>query len=137
MLYAVIDTNVLVSALLNFNSKPGSVLLSVFTGTTIPLLNAEISSEYHEVLSRRKFKFPAILVSTVLDKLEASALEITVSDEIYSEVLDPKDQCFYAVTMTGRLTNDVLLVTGNVRHFPQQSFVVTPAQFVEIAEKSE
>jgi len=36
MIFAVIDTNVLVSALLNIDSNPGAVLLSVFDGKTIP-----------------------------------------------------------------------------------------------------
>ena len=59
MIYVVIDTNVLVSALLNINSNPGTVLLSVFKGETIPLLNPEILAEYRDVLARKKFKFPA------------------------------------------------------------------------------
>ena len=40
----------------------------------------------------------------------------------------------FAVTMTGRLTEDALLVTGNIRHFPAKPFVVTPAQFIEMLE---
>ena len=87
MIYVVIDTNVLVSALLNMNSNPGTVLLSVFKGETIPLLNPEILAEYRDVLARKKFKFPAEEVETVLKVLTSSC---------------PKDRCFYAVTMTGR-----------------------------------
>ena len=58
MIYAAIDTNVLVSALLNFQSNPGQVLLSVFNGETIPLVNEEILAEYRDVLARKKFRFP-------------------------------------------------------------------------------
>ena len=61
MICAAIDTNVLVSALLHFNSNPGTVLLSVFNGETIPLVNDEILAEYREVLSRRKLKISAEL----------------------------------------------------------------------------
>ena len=39
MIYAAIDTNVLVSALLNFESNPGQDLLSVLNGETVPLIN--------------------------------------------------------------------------------------------------
>lgn len=56
MIYVVIDTNVLVSALLNINSNPGTVLLSVFKGETIPLLNPEILAEYRDVLARKKIQ---------------------------------------------------------------------------------
>lgn len=102
MIYVVIDTNVLVSALLNMNSNPGTVLLSVFKGKTIPLLNPEILAEYREVLARKKFKFPAEEIETVLKELTTSSLNVTALPKDYPEVNDPKDRCFYAVTMTGR-----------------------------------
>ncbi len=137
MIYAVIDTNVLVSALLNIDSNPGAVLLSVFNGKTVPLLNSEILAEYREVLARKKFKFPAETVDIVLKRLAGSCLNVSASSENLSEVGDPKDRCFYAVTMTGRQTEDALLVTGNIRHFPLKPYVVTPAQFVEILNRQE
>ena len=136
MFYAVIDTNVLVSALLNVNSKPGMVLLSVFQGETVPLLNEEIFAEYQNVLAREKFHFPAETVDVILRRMAADGLNVSTTDEEYPEVSDPKDRCFYTVTMTGRQTRDALLITGNIRHFPSRSFVVTPAQFLEILRKS-
>ena len=71
MIYAAIDTNVLVSALLNSRSNPGQVLLSVFNGETIPLINEEILAEYREVLARKKFRFPPELVDIILTRLAA------------------------------------------------------------------
>ena len=130
MLYAVIDTNVLVSALLNINSNPGKVLLSVFNSETRPLLNAEIIAEYRDVLAREKFHFPAETVDIVMNRLAAVSMNINAAEGEFSEITDPKDRCFFAVTMTGRLSEDALLVTGNIRHFPAKPFVVTPAQFV-------
>ena len=56
MIYAAVDTNVLVSALLNSESNPGQVLLSVFNGQTVLLVNEEILAEYREVLSCKKLK---------------------------------------------------------------------------------
>ena len=49
--YAVIDTNVLVSAVLKWDSVPGNVLELVYSGTIIPLLNQHIVKEYREVLA--------------------------------------------------------------------------------------
>ena len=40
--YAVIDTNVLVSAMLKWDSVPGNVMELVFGGTIIPVLNDSI-----------------------------------------------------------------------------------------------
>ena len=134
MIYAAIDTNVLVSALLNFRSKPGQVLLSVFNGEVIPLVNEEILAEYREVLARKKFRFPPDLVDIILARLAVCSRNISAVSGDYPEVTDPKDRCFYAVTMSERQFEDALLVTGNIRHFPMKPFVVTPARFVEILQ---
>ena len=136
MIYAVIDTNVLVSALLNFQSNPGLVLLSVFNGETIPLVNEEILAEYREVLARKKFRFPPDLIAIILTRLAACSRNISAISEDFPEIADPNDRCFYAVTMAGRQADDALLVTGNIRHFPVKPFVVTPARFVEILQAS-
>ena len=55
--YAVIDTNVIVSALLKWNSVPGVVLQAVFNGFVVPVFNDEILNEYRNVLNRPKFGF--------------------------------------------------------------------------------
>ncbi len=52
--YAVIDTNVLVSAMLKWNSIPGNVMELTFDG---PIMNEQIVKEYREVLARPKFHF--------------------------------------------------------------------------------
>ncbi|AVM69520.1 putative toxin-antitoxin system toxin component, PIN family [Lachnospiraceae bacterium oral taxon 500] len=56
-LYAVIDTNVLVSALLRWDSLPGAVMEQALMGGIIPVLSDEIIEEYREVLARKKFCF--------------------------------------------------------------------------------
>ena len=134
MIYAAIDTNVLVSALLNFHSNPGQVLLSVFNGETVPLVNEEILAEYREVLARKKFHFPPDLVEIILTGLAACSLNVSAVSIDLPEVADPKDLCFYAVTMSERQSEEAFLVTGNLRHFPVKPFVVTPARFVEILQ---
>ena len=53
--YVVIDTNVLVSAVLKSHSVPGSIVELAFDGPIIPILNEAIEKEYREVLSRPKF----------------------------------------------------------------------------------
>lgn len=60
MVYAVIDTNVLVSALITRNPQAATakVLESIFGGLIIPMYNDEIIAEYTEVLRRAKFKLP-------------------------------------------------------------------------------
>lgn len=58
MVYAVIDTNVLVSARISKNPLAATVqgVASMFQNKIIPVYNDEILSEYDEVLHRPKFK---------------------------------------------------------------------------------
>ena len=54
--YAVLDTNVLVSALLKNGSVPWQVAEEALHGDIIPVLNDEILSEYEDVLNRQKIQ---------------------------------------------------------------------------------
>ncbi len=56
-LFAVIDTNVLVSALISTNlaTPPLVVIAHVYSGDITPVFNDEIIREYCDVLSREKF----------------------------------------------------------------------------------
>ena len=58
MIYAVIDTNVLVSALITHNSlsSTAKVVRLLFDGEFTPLYESSIIEEYQEVLHRAKFK---------------------------------------------------------------------------------
>lgn len=51
--FAVVDTNVIVSAMLKSNSTPAAVLREVLTGNISLLANEEIFDEYTEILSRK------------------------------------------------------------------------------------
>ena len=71
--YAVIDTNVLVSAMLKWQSIPGKILELTFNGIIIPVINDEIVSEYRTVLSRPKFKLPEEIVNDIVSEIEEKA----------------------------------------------------------------
>ena len=73
-LYAVIDTNVVVSALLKPDSVPGQVFMRALTGEITPVLSIGIREEYVEVLARKKFKFDQELVGRVLAAFEEKAV---------------------------------------------------------------
>ena len=54
--YTVIDTNVLVSAMLKWQSIPGKILELTFNGIIIPVINDEIVSEYRTVFIKTKIQ---------------------------------------------------------------------------------
>ncbi len=135
MIYAVIDTNVLVSAMLNFDSIPGEVINRLLNGAITPLMNDAILAEYKEVLDRPKFNFNQDLVGTVLEELTSKALFVE-EDHFDEKYIDPKDIVFYEVTMTAQKENGAYLVTGNIRHYPKQVFIVTPRQMLDIMDET-
>ena len=129
-IYAVIDTNVLVSALLSrFNSTSTVQLLQlVILGDITPIYNDEILDEYHNVLTRPKFGFPNTIIDETLEAIKRYGIHSSrkESDE---QLPDPKDIVFYEVALS---VEDSYLVTGNLKHFPKKPFVVTPAEMLQI-----
>jgi len=129
--YAVIDTNVLVSAMLKFQSVPGQVANEALLGNLIPLLCDEIVAEYREVLGRPKFKFDSKAVNVFLDGIIDRGIFIDAVS-VEEIIPDPKDIVFYEVVIEGRKEHEAYLVTGNIRHFPVKPFVVTPREMLDI-----
>ena len=129
--FAVIDTNVLVSALLRFDSIPGQTVQEALGGAIVPLLSKEILAEYGEVLRRAKFPLAEQDILDVLSGIQACGLNVEL-DQIPLETPDPDDAVFYAVVMQKRKDADAYLVTGNLRHFPRKPFIVTPREMLDI-----
>lgn len=133
-LYAVIDTNVLVSAFLKENSIPRFVINYMYAGKIIPIYNEEIISEYFVVLSRPKFCFPKEAVNIAVNAIQKIGLKMD-GINVLDPMPDPKDIVFYAVTMSARQNFETYLITGNIKHFPMETFVVTPRQILDLLEK--
>lgn len=131
--YVVIDTNVLVSALItrNENSPTVQILHFLAKGNIVPVYSGEIVKEYNEVLRRDKFKLPEIIIINLLKDIMDNGLKVTELTEVNEVMPDPKDVVFYAVTLSAQ-DKDAFLVTGNGKHFPEKPFVVTPLELVQI-----
>lgn len=130
--YAVIDTNVIVSALLKWNSVPGVVLQAVFNGFVVPVYNDEILNEYRNVLNRPKFGFSSELISETISQMESLGVMENALETVAETMPDPKDIVFYSITLSHGKTAETHLVTGNVKHFPANPIVVTPRQMLDI-----
>ena len=100
MLYAVIDTNVLVSALLSDKEDTATVLVvkEVIKGNIIPIYSYEIVNEYRNVLNRRKFNFSKDKINLLLDAIYSFG--ILFEPEPFSFSLpDIKDLPFYIIVV--------------------------------------
>ncbi len=128
MIYAVIDTNVWVSALLthNVNSPTERVFQLVFNGEITALFNEEILAEYEEVLTRKKFKFPKEDVLELLDYIKKKGIHVNRTP--FNEAMpDEDDRVFLEISLS---REDSFLVTGNLKHYPKLPEVLTPAEFI-------
>lgn len=135
-IYAVIDTNVIVSAMLSKHPDSATVLLieRMLKGELIPVFSSETMREYAEVLSRKKFKFNHEQIGAILSAIAhfGLMLEPTPSEEILP---DMKDLPFYEVVMEKRKTDDSYLITGNKKHFPILPFIVSPKEMLDILDE--
>jgi uncharacterized protein len=109
----VVDTNVLVSALLSPHGPPAQVLRLLLQGDLVPLYDDRILAEYRAVLSRPKFAFTPGDVGTLLEGL-AGGGETVFAKPLPLELPDPDDLPFLEVAVAGRAD---ALVTGNHRHY--------------------
>lgn len=132
--YAVIDTNVLVAALIskNPNSPTVEVLEAIHDGRIVPLYHSEMIAEYSDVLRRSKFHQSTERVDHIVNFIKQYGVEVspTPTGEIF---VDMDDIIFYEVAMEKR-NDGAYLVTGNQKHYPIKDFIVTPTEMVGILQ---
>lgn len=133
-IYAIIDTNVIISAFLTKHPDSATIQLLdyIFDRTLIPIFNEEILREYSQVLRRPKFNFSEQKITAILEAIQQSGItaERITSNE---NLPDPKDIVFYEVKLA---VEGSYLVTGNIKHFPKKPFVVTPSEMVRIINET-
>lgn len=133
--YAVIDTNVLVSAMLthNLESATTKTIEAIVTGRIQPLYNPKIIEEYEDVLYRKKFNLDNDYVSQMIRFIIQAGINVerTKSNEVFS---DPSDAVFYEVALS---KEGSFVVTGNLKHFPKSPIVITPSEILEIINSAE
>ena len=142
----VLDTNVLVSALWSKQGNPYKIVEMIFANKVTPYLNGEIIEEYCEVLFRDKLRLPKDKVFSLLQEItknsifvqnkELANLKINIehktkfcAESVLSKVLftDESDRKFYDTAKS----NEAILITGNKKHFPDESFILSPFEFLQ------
>ncbi|WP_440997398.1 putative toxin-antitoxin system toxin component, PIN family [Arhodomonas sp. SL1] len=111
----VVDTNVLVAALINPAGTPTRLLDEIRTQTLEPVVEHAILAEYREVLSRPRFGFPHSSVNSLIEEMTALSLVLRPAPIDTRDLPDPDDALFIAVALAAACP----IVTGNRRHFPQ------------------
>ena len=130
MIYAVIDTNVIVSSLLtrNHDSATARVMNAVYEGKVMLLVCDEILGEYEEVLHRAQLKLDPAKCDYILSLIrdQAEPMHPVHTD---ASMPDEDDRIFFEIALAGQDVFDSRLVTGNIKDYPKADFVVSPSEF--------
>jgi len=127
----VVDTNVIVSALINANGIPAKILSLILSGNVTLLYDNRIIFEYIDVLSRKEFGFPKETINDMIEYLKHSG-EFINSEYIKIKFSDETDKKFYEVYKSGKAE---YLITGNIKHFPKEETIIAPKDFIQLYEK--
>ena len=130
MIFAVLDTNILISAALAHNkySIPYSVFRGVVERRFVPLVDDNIVREYWEVFSRPKFSF----MQETINDIVGNTIKFAINQPVPPSGIalpDSDDVVFYDVARAHQ-DKGAYLVTGNLRHFPNCEFAISPRDFM-------
>ena len=131
-IFAVIDTNILVSALITSkkDSATVQVIEKVLQKKIIPMYSEEILTEYRNVLHRKKFNFSAENVDYLLSAIENFGILVRPA-EVEIILPDMRDLPFYKIVAENA---ESYLVTGNLKHFPQSDRIITAREMINLLE---
>jgi putative PIN family toxin of toxin-antitoxin system len=124
----VLDTNIIISALLSPDGNPAKILSLISVSDDIQLFySVEILSEYRRVLS-----YPRLNIS------EEKKLRAVWLIETFGTLIKPPTSTMLLPDESDRIFYDTahesgaILVTGNTKHYPVEAFIMTPSDFLDM-----
>ena len=125
MIRAVLDTNILVSALLQPHGPPAQVFLFALDGSLKLCVSGSVYAEYEEVIRRPRFALSADTITATLQAIREKGIWVRPTERVKA-CADPDDDIFLECAQAAKAD---YVVTGNLKHFPltwEGSRVVTP-----------
>lgn len=135
MIRAVLDTNILLSALRSRNGASHEILSRLVNREFELIIGNTVLAEYDEVLKREcpTFGIPVATVDRVLNALCAASTYFSTSAFWKPALPDPDDEAFAQLALEAKVG---YLVTCNQRHFPTDRLpalrVVSPKEFLQV-----
>jgi putative PIN family toxin of toxin-antitoxin system len=130
----VIDTNVIVSALL-FGGKPGELIPLWINGRIEPIVTREITDEYIRVLAYPKFKLTEKEIRYLVYQQLLPYFQVvkTCPGQVIVQK-DPSDDKFIRCALAG---NSKVIVSGDIHLLSLKVYqdlrILSPVQFLKIA----
>jgi putative PIN family toxin of toxin-antitoxin system len=130
MIRIVIDTNILVSALLQPDGLPAAVLMLALSGEAELCVSDAVFAEYDEVIRRPHLKRPRDVIEGTLQSIRKLGHWVKPSVRV-EKCTDPDDNVLLECAQAGEAD---YLVTGNKRHFPdrwKKTKVISARELIE------
>ena len=130
MIRVVIDTNVLVSALLTSGGLPEAVINLAISGEVQWFASESVLAEYEAVLKRPRLAIDSGKAADAMARIRAAVSIVSPAMRVV-ESSDPGDNRFLECAEAAQAH---YLVTGNIRHFPdiwKKTRIVTPREFID------
>lgn len=125
MIRVVLDTNIIVSALLQPLGPSARIFMMALSDLIQLCMSGSVYAEYEEVISRPRFKRSPEIIAGALQAIRGKGLWVRPAEKL-RVCLDPDDDMFLECAQAAHAD---YLVTGNLKHFPitwQETRVVTP-----------
>jgi len=129
----VIDTNVIVSAVLSLKGNPAEIMKLFDIGKIQLIYTVDIIAEYKRVLGYKKLNIAERTQLDLIGYLQSRGTLIIEPPTSIIPLSDESDRKFYDTAKA----SESILITGNLKHYPRELFVMNPADFLEqILDKS-
>jgi putative PIN family toxin of toxin-antitoxin system len=135
MIRVVLDTNVLVAALLSPSGNPAQLIEAVRNGQLSPVYSSAILNEYEEVLARVKFGFNPLQIHSLVELIEMHGTQLEPHASSLESVPRSPDSDDDPVILCAVASDAEYIVTGNLKHFPLLVYggarVILPREMLE------
>jgi putative PIN family toxin of toxin-antitoxin system len=131
MIRVVLDTNIIVSALLQPLGPPAQIFLLAVGDSMQLCISGEVYAEYEEVIRRPRFRREERVIAAALNIIRDKGFWVKTTEKVLA-CTDPDDDVFLECAQAA---GAAYLVTGNVKHFPatwRSTRIVTARRFLEI-----
>jgi putative PIN family toxin of toxin-antitoxin system len=126
MIKTVLDTSVLVSALLTADGDPARILDMILNGSALICYDSRIIREYSAALSLPELPFRPRDAGVLLDTVTRIGISV-LAEPLKMRFSEAADKKFFEVAQSA----GAYLVTGNNRHYPENKSALSPAEFMK------
>ena len=128
----VVDTNIIISSVISASGNPAAIMELVSERAIQVYYNDEILDEYKRVLAYERLKIESEKQAEIIEKIKEVGISINPKTSNVS-LPDESDRIFYDTAQTA----EAILITGNIKHYPNEPFIMAPVDYWQKLMQSE